>query len=215
MMSLQSKRGPQTACEPELRIKVATSYPPFLCPGKKLTQKPRTYEERSLIPFCCSEIAPLREPQTKEEKDLVHFISVMTDLDSIPSTDLLPPELSYFLSGNIQFMKCEQLIHDKLSSVTYFMPHPNRVYAYAEIGEDTVVKSMKDKKSRWIAIAFFKSRLSISSRRGIVVLYVFEERGRSEGRRGGGCGKSERVSWHFSDKRGRNDGGLVGFIATI
>jgi hypothetical protein len=31
------------------------------------------------------------------------------------------------------------------------MPHPNRVDAYAEIGEDTVVKSMKDTKGRWVA----------------------------------------------------------------
>jgi hypothetical protein len=134
-------------------MEVATSYPPFLCPGGKLTRQPRTYEERTLIPFCCSEIAPLREPLTKEEKDLVHFISVMTNLDSIPSAGLLSPELSYLLSGNIQLMKCEQLIRDKLSSVRCFMPHPNRVDAYAEIGEDTVVKSMKDKKGRWIAFA--------------------------------------------------------------
>ena len=137
--------------EPVPRMEIATSYPPFLCPGRKLTQQPRTYEERNLIPFCCSKISPLMEPRTKEEKDIVHFISVMTNLDSIPSTGLLPPQLSYFLSGNIQLIQCEQLINGKLSSIRYFMPHPNRVDAYAEIGEDTVVKSMKDTKGRWIA----------------------------------------------------------------
>jgi hypothetical protein len=139
--------------EPVPPMEVATSYPPFLCPGRKPTQQPRTYEERNLIPFCCSKIAPLREPRTKKEKDLVHFISVMTNLDSIPSAGLLPPELSHFLGGNIRLIKCEQLINGKLSSVRYFIPHPNRVDAYAEIGEDTVVKSMKDTKSRWVGFA--------------------------------------------------------------
>jgi hypothetical protein len=120
--------------EPVPRIEEAASYPPFLCPGRKLTRQPRAYEERNLIPFCCSEIAPLRKPQTKGEKDLVHFVTVMTNLDSIPSAGLLPPGLSYFLNGNIQLIKCEQLINGKLSSIRYFMPHPNRVDAYAEIG---------------------------------------------------------------------------------
>jgi hypothetical protein len=153
MMSLQSKSGVQTLSEPEPRIEVTTSYPPFLCPGRKFTQQPRTYEERNLIPFCCSEITARRELQTKEENDLFHFISVMTNLDSIPSAGILPPELSYFLSGNIQLIKCEQMISGKLSSMRYFMPHPNRINAYAEIGEEAVIKSMKDTKGRWIAFA--------------------------------------------------------------
>jgi hypothetical protein len=150
-MSLHSKSKFQTINQSETQIEVPNSYPPFLCPGRKFTQQLRTSEERNMIPFCCSEISPLREPQTKEEKDLVWFTCVMTNLDSIPSTGPLPSELSYILNNNIQLIKCEQWISDKLSSMRYFMPHPNRLDAYAEISKDAVFESRKDKKGRWIS----------------------------------------------------------------